>query len=162
MVTSLLSSLHHATCAGIAALILNLDARGTELLTSRLGRLTLGQNPDAYLVLPPSCRLSFCNFNIWKWFQFPRYLLPLRIPVSAGEYCSHLTSSRVSHVVITECRKIKLKASGWSMVITVIPGFVKTSQMVKMYKLKQQTDKKGHTSTLAILNFVFCNRFFSK
>ena len=40
-------------------------------------------------------------------------------------------------------------------VIMVIPGFVKTSQMVKVYICKRQTDKQGHMSTMVIINFVF-------
>jgi len=51
------------------------------------------------------------DIRVDKIFTFAHYPLPLTIPVSAGEFHSHLTRSRVFHVFIIGSKKLQHKAS---------------------------------------------------
>jgi hypothetical protein len=60
-----------------------------------------------------SCCLSFCQYcTLTKVSHSPRLPPQHKIQVSASVYLSHITRLRVFHVVIIDCRKLKLKVPG--------------------------------------------------
>jgi hypothetical protein len=60
-----------------------------------------------------SCCLSFCQYcTLTRVSHSPRLPPQHGIQVSARVYLSQFTRLRVFHVVITDCRKLKLKAPG--------------------------------------------------
>ena len=61
------------------------------------------RNLKQTFVLPPSCFISVSKYGkLTNGSTTSHYLLPIRIPVSASEYRSHLTRSLVFHVFIIE------------------------------------------------------------